>query len=391
VNDATDKPVSMRKTTGKPAADAGGASIPRPTTVVAMAAVMLIGGLAAIATGLSLHGQHAYLVRSGTKNSPPVSITLAEKSADAVRTSITKGLTPSVGKTLTATQISTQGDKAGDAIDDALPSKNISKNDLKDQKKKAKTALADALKSNTTLTAAQVKTAASTVATKVDDNLNALRPKQVKDIDNRADKLPRSQVIAGIVLTVALGFVAFGAYAGRYWSRWAVPVIWVLCSFTGTSAGIYSLLQLGGDAPAGYKAASGISAAALIVAVVLSFVTPSRRWFEAHKPAVPAGAPQRRGLFAPRVPPPSGNGAGGRGAAGGRAPAGRAAAGGAAGGKQGQPTAANGAKRASSAPDRARTKQRTAPSDAPAAPATPVAPANRTRPRTASKSRRTES
>jgi len=310
VTDSNAKPVSTTKKGAGATVPGGKVDMPRPPMAVALAAVLVLSGLAAIVAGLLLTGHKGYLVHTLTKNNPPVTAAQATSAQQKVAAAIGKALP--AGASVSATTITTVGDKAADVLGDkdVIPGKNISSNDRKDQQKKVRAAVSAELKVGTSVTSATSTSVATSVGQTVHTDLVALNKKQHKKINDNADKLPKSQVVSGIVLTIALGFVGFGAYAGRYWTRWAVPIVWVLCSFTGTSAGITSLLQIGGDSPGGFRAGAAISSAALIVGVILTFLAPTRAWFEAHRPVAPAGAPQRRGLFAPRIPPPSGGGGG---------------------------------------------------------------------------------
>jgi len=113
-------------------------------------------------------------------------------------------------------------------------------------------------------------------------------------------------LITVIVALVALGFVAYSVYRGRYWARWGVLGLWFLASFTGTLIGIQSALSIGSDIPAAYKLPAFLSSISLIAAVVLTNLRPSVDYFAANRPVPPAGRARperpRRGLFAP--PPP---------------------------------------------------------------------------------------
>ena len=128
-------------------------------------------------------------------------------------------------------------------------------------------------------------------------------------------------VIGSLILVVAMSILTFGVYRGRHWSRWAVVAFWFLASFTGTFAGITYIFAIGGSLPGPFKAPLFVSATSLLVAVILVNLRPSTEYFALSRPARPAGAPQRRGLFAPR--PPAGAGRTGGTGGGARAAVGK--------------------------------------------------------------------
>lgn len=111
-----------------------------------------------------------------------------------------------------------------------------------------------------------------------------------------------SQLVATVILVLALLLVARAVYRGRYWSRWVVLGLWIVSTFTNTFAGFLSILSVGSSTPAGFKIPSFVSAVAFVAAVVLTSMRPSVEYFNLTRPARPEGAPQRRGLFgAPRA------------------------------------------------------------------------------------------
>jgi F0F1-type ATP synthase assembly protein I len=122
--------------------------------------------------------------------------------------------------------------------------------------------------------------------------------------NHHASQVMSSQLISSILVAVVIGFLAYGVYRGRHWSRWGVSGFWVLASFTGTVVGLSGVLGAGSSIPVAYRAPAFVAGAALIVAVVMVNLRPSAAYFQAHKPTPPDGAPQRRGLFAPRPPRP---------------------------------------------------------------------------------------
>lgn len=123
-------------------------------------------------------------------------------------------------------------------------------------------------------------------------------------------------LIGTIIVVAAISVLAFSVYRGRYWSRWGVVAFWLLASFTGTVVGVGTVLSVGSSVPAGFKVPAFLAGAFLIVAVVLVNFRVSTEYFALTKPARSTDLPQRRGLFAPRTPPPArGSGAARPGAA----------------------------------------------------------------------------
>ncbi|MDT4903631.1 MAG: hypothetical protein QOH52_1647 [Pseudonocardiales bacterium] len=153
------------------------------------------------------------------------------------------------------------------------------------------------------------------------------------------------QVVATIVLFVALSFIAFAVYRGRYWARWTVLGLWVLSTFTGTLAGFASVVSIGTSEPIAFKVPAFLAGVFFIAAVVLTSLKPSIAYFNLSRPERPAGAPVRRGLFAPREAAPARPGAAGR-----RGSAVRAAT--------TRPAGKADADAGSGQPDRSRSKQR---------------------------------
>jgi hypothetical protein len=116
-------------------------------------------------------------------------------------------------------------------------------------------------------------------------------------------------LIGTAVVVVALAVLGLSVYRGRHWSRWGVVAFWLLASFTGTVVGIGTVLSVGASVPAPFKAPAFTAGILLIIAVVLVNMKASTSWFALSRPVPAAGAPVRRGLFAPRTPAA---GAGGR-------------------------------------------------------------------------------
>jgi hypothetical protein len=128
-----------------------------------------------------------------------------------------------------------------------------------------------------------------------------LTPSQKHDVINQVNKIPSSQLIASIVLLFALSLVAFAVWRGRYWGRWAVIGLWVICSYTGTLSGLNSVFTISADLPNAFKIPAAAAGLLFIAALVLVFVPVSGKYFAQNRPVRPAGAPARRGIFAPRV------------------------------------------------------------------------------------------
>jgi hypothetical protein len=165
--------------------------------------------------------------------------------------------------------------------------------------------LKDALKASTR-TAAKTQCLHPTDLSKVDKQACTTFHDNVKSLSHDVATTQKGLLISVLVALVALGFIAFSTYRGRYWARWGVLGLWFLASFTGTLIGIQSALTISANIPVAYKGPAFLSSIMLIAAVVMTNLRPSVEYFAAHRPAAPeggrgAGRP-RRGLFAP--PPP---------------------------------------------------------------------------------------
>lgn len=130
------------------------------------------------------------------------------------------------------------------------------------------------------------------------------KPLTAKQIDDQVASFPTQQLVSGIVVLLAVSLIAWSVWRGRYWARWAVIGLWVLCSLTNTPASFNSVFAIGESLPIGFKVPLALSGLALLVAVVMVMLPASGRYFARSKPVPAAGAPARRGLFAPRTPPP---------------------------------------------------------------------------------------
>ncbi len=129
-------------------------------------------------------------------------------------------------------------------------------------------------------------------------------------IHGQIGQAQKGLLISTIVFGLVLALVAWAAYRGRYWARWGVLGVWFVATLTGTIYGISSLLSVGSDVPAAYKAPSFLAALFLLAAVILTNLRPSAEYFALSRPAPRPGQPARRGLFAPR-PAAGGAAAGG--------------------------------------------------------------------------------
>jgi hypothetical protein len=113
----------------------------------------------------------------------------------------------------------------------------------------------------------------------------------------------RGATIQALVAVLAVGFIAYGVYRGRHWSRWGTLLFWFLASFTGTFIGVGFAIGVASNLPGPFKVPAFIAAVSFIVAVVLVNLKPSVAYFALNRPDRTGGGAPRRGLFAPRVPP----------------------------------------------------------------------------------------
>jgi hypothetical protein len=108
------------------------------------------------------------------------------------------------------------------------------------------------------------------------------------------------QLIATIVVIIALALLARAVWTGRHWSRWAVIGLWVLSTFTGTFAGFSYIITVGTNEPLTFKVPAFVAALGFVVAVVLTNLRPSVAYFNLSRPERATRKPARGGLFAPR-------------------------------------------------------------------------------------------
>jgi hypothetical protein len=146
-------------------------------------------------------------------------------------------------------------------------------------------------------THADTASAASSVS-----SVNATKyPTGGSKLDDQVSQQQNGGLIMSLVLMLATGFIGYGVFRGRHWSRWGSVAFWAIASITGTFAGFTWLLSIGSALPAPFKTLTFTSALAMLAAVVFCQLRPSVEFFALSRPTHSGG--QRRGLFAPRVPP----------------------------------------------------------------------------------------
>jgi hypothetical protein len=133
-------------------------------------------------------------------------------------------------------------------------------------------------------------------------NKKAKKPVSLAELHTEAHRVPSSQVIASAVLLLALIFLAVNVWRGRSWTRWGVILMWVLATFTGTLAGLSSLVSIGASIPLALKVPSAISAALLVVAAIAVMRPSARAYLDFGRPERPARPGRGGGLFGPRFP-----------------------------------------------------------------------------------------
>jgi hypothetical protein len=175
--------------------------------------------------------------------------------------------------------------------------------------------------------------------------------KKFPNLHNQISQQQSGALIGTVIVVLALAVLGYAVYRGRHWARWGVVAFWLLASFTGTVVGIGTVLSVGASIPAAFKVPGFLAGAFMILAVVLVNLRSSTSFFALSKPVAAAGAPARRGLFAPRTPPAGGR-AGGRGASAVRPGAGRTNA--------ASPLKSNAASRGEAYVERQRSKKRAA-------------------------------
>jgi len=133
--------------------------------------------------------------------------------------------------------------------------------------------------------------------------------KGTKKFDHSIDTAIKGAYISSLFTLLILGLLAWGTFRGRHWSRWAVTGIYVLALFTPLGVGPLNLIGavVGNGEPVAIRGPVLIAGLAMLLAVVLVNLRPSKEFFALTKPAPRAGQPQRRGLFSRPAAPASGN------------------------------------------------------------------------------------
>jgi hypothetical protein len=129
-----------------------------------------------------------------------------------------------------------------------------------------------------------------------------------KKLGDQTSRQISGAFIGGFIDLLICGFLAYGAYRGRHWTRWAVTGFFVLATFTGIGIGLLNLVNaiLVSGIPASIRVPTVVSSLAMLVAVVMVNLRPSVEYFALSRPAPRPGMPQRRGLFGrPVAPRPS--------------------------------------------------------------------------------------
>jgi hypothetical protein len=125
-------------------------------------------------------------------------------------------------------------------------------------------------------------------------------------LDHDVSRIITSQLVISVVIGILLGSIAYFVWRGRYWTRWSVLGLFVLCTFTGSLIGLSSLLAIGTSEPVLFKATAFIGSVAFVVAVLAVNLRPSVQYLALSRPERPVSAAPGglRGLFAPRPAPP---------------------------------------------------------------------------------------
>ncbi|HET6877800.1 MAG TPA: hypothetical protein VFH38_09750 [Jatrophihabitans sp.] len=303
-------PVSVRKG----ASPSAGSTAPteRPTTIKALVATLLLTGVCAIIAAASLFGLHSYLVKSITDSNPvpPITNSQIQSQGSQLHDFVANRLTASPG--LGAAAVSADASATQNWVQRNLPKSNVEASDISDQAQKMHDFVSSSLQgvNGTTLNSGQIQQQAGKIEKTYTTNLKDLQggqatPLTPAEIQSKANQIPTSQLIANLVLLLALGFVAAAVWRGKYWSRWAVIGLWVLSSYTGALGGLNSLFAVTANISPAFVVPAFLAGLSFVASVVLALIGPSRQYFNANRPVRPAGAPARRGLFAPRVAPPS--------------------------------------------------------------------------------------
>lgn len=164
-------------------------------------------------------------------------------------------------------------------------------------------------KSNVSAAASAVSSATASAAKKSQDVAKASasasssfvkkHPISGSKLDDQVGTQVQSVFISGLFGVLILGFLAYGAYRGRHWTRWGVVGFYVIATLTGVGVGLLTLVTsvVGSGAPQAIRIPTLLASLAMLVAVVLVNLRPSVDYFALSRPAPRAGAAPRRGLF----------------------------------------------------------------------------------------------
>src|SRR4051812_34885735 len=127
-------------------------------------------------------------------------------------------------------------------------------------------------------------------------------PVAPSDVKDQANKQIQGIYISTLFGVLILGFLGYGAYRGRHWTRWGVTGFFVLATFTGIGVGLLTFVGAvaGTGTPAAVRVPTLIASLSMVIAVMLVNFRPSVAYFALSRPVPAPGAPQRRGLFGPR-------------------------------------------------------------------------------------------
>jgi hypothetical protein len=270
----------------------------RPRTIVAMVVLLVATGLAAVGAAIALFGAKDYLFNTALKNHLVLTTTEWHAQQNGLRSHLNRDLTahPQLGDAAVAARANSVQQFVTKSLRQV---KHYNESDASSQATKMHDATSSALGgvSGPRLSTSEIHTQVSSLTTTYANNLEPLTYPKIRSSVNSA---PKQALIINMVLLVALIFVAASAWRGRYWSRWAVMGLWVLSTLGGTFAGISSIFYATVSAPGTFKTPLVLAGLCFVAALVTAWLPASSRYYAALRPA---GQPQRRGLFGPRVPP----------------------------------------------------------------------------------------
>jgi hypothetical protein len=179
------------------------------------------------------------------------------------------------------------------------------------QVKANSTAISKAVSSAVAKASGSPSDVASRASVSASNSATSKYPTTAAGVHHQVSQAQSGALISTVVLVIAMSLLAWTVYRGRHWSRWGVVAFWFLATFTQTVAGLFTLLAVGSSSvPLPFRVPAFFSSLFLIIAVILVNMRPSLAYAAASRPPTHAGAPARRGLFAPRVPPAGGRTAG---------------------------------------------------------------------------------